>query len=293
MKHKIINRKTEIMCNNLLQKCRSIKIGNSSAKAIMYYLCDISADGLAYPAQQTIAGVMELNIKTIKTSMSYLIDCGFLVKTGNKIGKTNSIIEYQINLEASPKTDYVSKPKNGLPKKKEDSPILPISKPKNGTAKLAQNRATDTNSIYTNNKPKIISEKKYKKIVPSTDDYLDVIIKHNLCKNKLEKKLETFAIYVDNNPTKYTDYKRAFGNWIAKDVHELKNDKAIQDKNISNDNSLRDYKAFRPMCYQMDKDYDKAYDECVKRYRVSHNFVTPKEILIEKFIKEFGNGKSA
>ena len=115
------------MSNELLNKCKRIKVGGASAKAIMLHLCDLSSDGLAYPSKVGIADTLEMNIKTVEAAFRYLILNGFLTITGRKAGKTQRVIEYKINLEIPP--------------------ILPSNTPKIGVIKYPQNRGSDTNTL--------------------------------------------------------------------------------------------------------------------------------------------------
>ena len=109
-------------------------------KLILLSMCDrCGEDFTGWPSQKRLEKDTGLNIKTIKKSIKSMCESGILSDTGNRKGRTSSVIIYKINVnnirEASPKTDSLEK---------EASPILPISKPKNGLTKLAQNRAIES-----------------------------------------------------------------------------------------------------------------------------------------------------
>lgn len=118
-----------------------------SEKLILLSMCDrCGEDFTCWPSQKRLEKDTGLNIKTIKKSIKRLCEMGYLSDTGQRKGKTNSVVIYKINVdhrrEASPKTGAL---------KNEDSPIFPTSESKNGLTKLAQNRAIESPIIESTN----------------------------------------------------------------------------------------------------------------------------------------------
>lgn len=122
--------------------------------------------GIAYPTAESLSNKTGQNIKTVVKHLSNLSSENIITDTGKRVGKTGSVIKYQINLEALPKTDELrspkngtatdeSSPKNGLAKPSEAHPKTDKSSPKNGTAKLTQNRVTEPSVLLTFNEPSV------------------------------------------------------------------------------------------------------------------------------------------
>lgn len=120
----------------------------SARKFVLVALADYANEaGLAYPSIQTLSNKTGQNRKTILKHLSALVIEGHIADTGQRVGRTKSIVKYLINIQAVPKAAQLSSPKNGTG-----------SSPKNGTAKQSQIRDTEPSVLLTTNEPSVIIE---------------------------------------------------------------------------------------------------------------------------------------
>jgi hypothetical protein len=137
---------------------------NSADKLVLLSLADrADENNLCYPSQKRLTLDTWLDLKTVKSSIRRLIDFEFIKDTGERVGKTKSVIVYElINVSKRENADGLqgklvqkrTKSENGA------SPNFPSSEPKNGLTKLAQKRTIEPTIIEPINEPITQNNKK-------------------------------------------------------------------------------------------------------------------------------------
>lgn len=117
------------MSNSALTWAFNQPTKTSSAKLVLLTLADMAnkETGLAFPCTEKICRLTHLNRKTVLGAIQALIHLGLIHDTGKRVGETNSVRVFRLNL---------SDTENGIAKRSrfyhEAVPILPDSGPKNG-----------------------------------------------------------------------------------------------------------------------------------------------------------------
>ena len=187
----------------------SMEIKPSSLKFVLVVLGNYANENdLAYPSIPTLAKKTGQDDKTVRKNLQCLIELGFIVDTGHRVGKTKQVVVYKMNLKT---------PKNGTLPKTEGSQISPerlpkmepLKTPKNGT----QNR-------------KVFNIKGTEKINKVDDDFLlpdDWLL---WAKNKRPELsdssvIDLFDCFKDHHlakGSKFDDWKRAWQTWVRNDA---------------------------------------------------------------------------
>lgn len=131
-----------------LNWARLVITGSASRKAVLYCLANYANEiGEAYPSVDRIVCETELNRKTVLDAMRELADLGIVQDTGRRVGQTNGIRVWrlQIDSEAVPKTERYQK-RNGSENGHEAVPFL--------DRKRSQKRDTEPKGTYI--QPKVI-----------------------------------------------------------------------------------------------------------------------------------------
>lgn len=89
---------------------------------------------LAFPSAKRICEETQLNKKTIYTALGSLIEQNLIADTEQKVGRTQSVKVYKLNMQADPKTDQLSQ--EDLDEAEE------ISAPENGLTKHTRKRVS-------------------------------------------------------------------------------------------------------------------------------------------------------
>ncbi|XEG88456.1 conserved phage C-terminal domain-containing protein [Edwardsiella tarda] len=114
------------MSIDAMRWAKPIKTGRSSSKAVLTWLADMcGADLCAYPSIAALADATELNVKTVQSSLKYLVALGLIVDTGERRGATRQVIVYRLvgvsesyeDSKHTQKRESLKAPKNGAVKK--------------------------------------------------------------------------------------------------------------------------------------------------------------------------------
>ena len=108
------------------------EIKPATKKLTLIALADFANDqNECYPSVETLTNKTSLNRKTVLKNVAELVEDGLLIDTGKRVGGTQQIKIYRIELNS---------PKNGTVPKTEQSqiyretvPFFRINSPKNGT----------------------------------------------------------------------------------------------------------------------------------------------------------------
>jgi len=145
----------------------NLDIRPASTKLVLLAMANYAnEDGESYPSNTTLQKRTSLNKNTIKKALNHLRDLGILTDTGQRVGRTNGVIVYKINLQAGLKTGHYNWPDN-RPPTSEAGLKTNTSWPKNGPTKLAQKQATEPSVFNHQNKPKKEKVKKEKWNIPA------------------------------------------------------------------------------------------------------------------------------
>lgn len=105
--------------------------GSSGTKLVLLALaeCANRTHSLAFPSIAEIVEFSALDRKSVITNLAKLEDAGLIADTGRKVGRTQQIKVYQLNLPTVPKTEQFQK---------RNSSGNSAKSPKNGTRNLSE-----------------------------------------------------------------------------------------------------------------------------------------------------------
>lgn len=130
------------------------RAGSASAKLVlMIYASFANERGWAYPSNETVCGISELNTKTVREAIDRLEAIGLLIDTQRRTGRTKQVRVLQLGMESLPKPDTLrdDPDQNGRedgspPRRTAAAARLPKTdglKPTDSAAKGSQNWETE------------------------------------------------------------------------------------------------------------------------------------------------------
>lgn len=105
--------------------------GSSGSKLVLLGLaeCANRKDGRAFPSIAELVEFSSLNRKSVISNLDKLEAAGFIIDTGERVGRTMQIKVYALSLETVPKTEQ---------SQKRNSTVISAKSPKNGTRNLSE-----------------------------------------------------------------------------------------------------------------------------------------------------------
>lgn len=76
---------------------KDVRCASSSAKLVLLIYANFANDqGRAYPSNETLTKLSDLNSKTVRAAVALLEEAGHLIDTGERTGRTGQIRVYQV-----------------------------------------------------------------------------------------------------------------------------------------------------------------------------------------------------
>lgn len=102
------------MSAELINKVKKARVGNPTAKAILFYLADCTTGHGCFPSQKTIAADLELSGRTVIRQLEYLEKKGFISRRFvYQTGSSNKTFYAVLGDAVAPKMDDIVSPKMG------------------------------------------------------------------------------------------------------------------------------------------------------------------------------------
>lgn len=94
------------MSSAALKWASNCRPGSPARKLVLFALADAAdrTTATCFPSQAAIAEFSDLNRKTILAALADLEHAGFIIDTGERVGRTGQVKVYRLDLESVPKT---------------------------------------------------------------------------------------------------------------------------------------------------------------------------------------------
>lgn len=205
------------MSNMALNWAFSLTVRPATAKFVLVAMADqVDEKGLSYLAVTTLCARTCLDRKTVLKALHVLSSEGHITDTGDRSGKTKSIVVYQLS---NPKCGTV---KQSQKRDTSESEAVPLFPPSSTVFPSKQSQKRDTDPNRSQNDPNM---KKVKTSLP--DDFSISVRVRKWAKekghNRLEEHFEDFKLKAMAKGYKYADWDAAFMNAVRNDWANIKN----------------------------------------------------------------------